>query len=87
MISKLRKGDLVEVQFHDHCEDGSDAMDFTVWGRIRRTTRSSLIIESWAYTHAADDAKDAEESENRKVFVIVKKAIIGCSKLRRTRVK
>jgi len=75
--TRAKKGDLVEIRFHDHCEDGDDAMEFLVWGRVRRVTRSSYIVESWAYANPKDDDGDDEDSENRKIFVIVKKAVLA----------
>lgn len=78
----LRKGDIVECIFHDHVEDGDEAINFTVWGRIVKVSKLSYKIESWAYTDAAEGERDTNP-ENVKTFTIVKKAILKITRLRR----
>ena len=68
-----RAGELVEVAFLDHVEDGDDAIEFLVWGRVANVTRTSLVIHSWAY---ADPPQPVHNPFNVKTFCIVKKAIL-----------
>jgi hypothetical protein len=77
----IKKGDLVEVRFLDHVEDGEDPIEFLVWGRVRRTSRVAYAVESWAYADPLEDEAD-HGIENRKVFTIVKSAIKAIRPLR-----
>jgi hypothetical protein len=66
----VRIGDEVRVQFYDHVEDGTEAINFTVWGRVSDLTKRTISIECWAYTDPNE-----EDKNNVKVYTIVKKAI------------
>lgn len=81
MISTVSKGDVVEIHFLDHVEDGERALRFIVWGRIDRVYKKSLRIVSWAH----EDPKDTQGSEHgtEKTFTIVKSAITKLSSLHR----
>lgn len=72
---KVRKGNIVEVHFLDHVEDGDGAMPFVVWGKVDRVTKLSLRIVAWA--HEDPSSKEAEECEEgtEKTFTIVRRAI------------
>lgn len=65
-------GNVVEVRFSDHCEDG-DPIECTVWGRLSKKTREFFEVKVWE----ADN-----EKHNEKVFSIVRKAVIHAKVLR-----
>lgn len=68
-------GDVIQVRFHDHCEDGDEAIEFLVWGRLNKITRWSYHLHAWAFADAIEEAKN-ENHENEKTFTIVKKAVL-----------
>lgn len=76
--TRLTRGDIVEIRFLDHCEDGEDAIAFIVWGRVRKVTRTSYVVESWAY---ADPSEDDGADCNRKVWSIVRRAVTSVTVL------
>jgi len=78
---RVQKGDLVEIRFLDHCEDGDDAMEFIVWGRVEKCTKSSILVHSWTFAKETDGASNSN-SDNIKTFTIVKKAILELRKLK-----
>jgi hypothetical protein len=71
---RLRVGDLVEITFLDHCEDGDDSLEFTVWGRVENITRTAYKIASWVYHDPIAQARDGNE-ENENYYIIVKTAV------------
>ena len=71
--NNLKKGDLVQIEFLDHCEDGDDAMRFYVWGRISRITRHAITVTCWDFVNPDDAFTSAEGTV--KSFSIVKKAM------------
>ena len=81
-MGDLKKGDVVEIHFLDHVEDGDRALRFIVWGRIDRVYKKSLRIVSWAH----ENPKDAAGSEHgtEKTFTIVKSAITVLNSLHST---
>jgi hypothetical protein len=78
----VKKGELVEVSFLDHVEDGDEAIEFTVWGRVDRTTRNSILIMAWAFASEVEAAKNSNH-ENVKTFTIVRRAITALHKLKK----
>jgi len=73
MTQKVKLGDIVEVRFLDHVEDGEEEMKFIVWGRVDRVTKRSLRIVSWA--HADPCSAPPCEPGTEKTFTIVRSAI------------
>jgi len=69
-----KKGDIVECEFWDHCEDGP-ATGFTVWGRVRKVTSVQIQIACWDY------ARPKKVDENVKIFSIVRTAIKSIKRL------
>jgi len=67
------KGDVVEIHFLDHVEDGEKALRFVVWGIVRRVYKRSIRIVSWAHEDMKDAAVCDEGTE--KHFTIVTSAI------------
>lgn len=72
MPAGLKEGDEVRIRFLDHVEDGQEAIDFTVWGRISLLTKRTIAVECWAYTDLEE-----QDKHNVKMFTIVKKAILA----------
>ena len=66
----MRKGDIVEVRFFDHVEDG-EPIEFVVYGRVGKLTRKFVTIQCWAYPDTLDD------DHNVKAFSIVRSCITG----------
>lgn len=73
MPAGVKPGAVVEITFLDHVEDGNDAIEFKVWGRIRYVTKRTVTVETWAYADKNDEGDDG--SVNVKAFTIVKKAM------------
>ena len=73
-VAKKRpqKGDLVEITFLDHAEDG-DVIRFRVHGELYDISRTAYKVRSWAY--ASDVDRAAGNPDNEKTFSIVKKAV------------
>lgn len=68
----------MECTFLDHCEDGEDPMEFTVWGRIERVGRKHLVIVSWSYSD-----NESRGDHNEKKWVIVRSAITAIHQLKK----
>lgn len=82
MDDELSYGDIVEIRFLDHSEDGEDVLEFIVWGRIRSVTPNAYIIRSWDYTSLLDEALHGGVGHNCKTFAIVRSAIKEINVLR-----
>lgn len=77
MTLKPKVGDIVEVEFLDHVEDGGDPICFKVWGRLCKSARQHVEILSWAYS----TADEADVPSNEKRWTIVRAAIKRIIKL------
>ncbi len=62
---KLRKGQIVAVDFLDHAE-GSRPIRFIAYGRLAFVNRTALVLESWAY---ADRSKPCDSNVVRHTIV------------------
>lgn len=67
---RLRRGQIVAVEFDDHCQGGADPIRFVVYGELAEVTRSHLKIDSWAY---ADRRAAHDPNESR--FTLVRAAV------------
>lgn len=76
----IKTGDIVEIHFLDHVQDGEDALEFKVYGEVAAITRTSIRVLAWA--HADKSQRDVREPYNESSFVIVKRAILSVRKLR-----
>jgi len=47
----LRRGQLVEVEFLDHCENASTPLRFVVYGRLSSITKEAIAVDSWCYAN------------------------------------
>ncbi len=52
---RLRRGQVVAIEFLDHCEGGSTPIEFVVFGRLAAVKPQSLTVAAWTY---ADKAKE-----------------------------
>jgi hypothetical protein len=71
-------GDVVEVEFLDHVEDGGDPYRFFVWGVLAVNGRKHYEILSWAHA----DPSVATCAHNEKRWTIVKAAVTKIVKLK-----
>jgi hypothetical protein len=76
--TELTPGDIVEVEFLDHVEDGDAPLTFKVWGKLVLANPEYLVLSSWAYSF--DDPH--KNPDNEKQWVIVQGAIIKTTKLK-----
>ncbi len=67
----LRKGQVVSVRFLDHVEEGPNAHEFVVHGRIVNVTKVSITIRCWEYASEPLCNHDA----NTVQYVLVRGAI------------
>ena len=75
---RLRKGQIVEVEFLDHVEGGSVPLAFVLYGRVAAITREAVVIDSWCY---ASSTERYDPNVNR--HTIVRSAIKRVSQLER----
>ena len=66
---KPRAGNVLAITFLDHVEDGNEAIECVVYGRLDHTTRHAYVIDSWYITGEEYD------EHNFKRFVILKKVV------------
>jgi hypothetical protein len=76
-LNRIKAGDVVEVEFLDHVEDGGEPYLFLVWGVVAVNGRKHYEILSWA--HAEKHVEAAPHNEKR--FTIVKAAVTRITKL------
>ena len=76
-MSKIREGRLMAIRFLDHCEDGNEPCDFTVYGRVAKVAANFVCVDSWAYT----DAKEGYD-RNVKRFTILTAVIMKAWELK-----
>ncbi len=78
---RIRRGQLVEVSFLDHCEGGGAPLEFTVWGEVLSIDKVSLTIASWVYsdTKIHRDPKDPDI----KSFTILRSTVKSLSRMQR----
>lgn len=69
----MKVGEVVQIHFLDHCEDGDKALRFVVWGRIDRVYKKSIRLVSWGHERAKDASGSMPDTE--KTFTIVRSAI------------
>jgi hypothetical protein len=75
-LPKLKIGDVVAVQFLDHCEnahtdDNDDALPFWVFGKIGAKRKRSITVDVWCYVD-----RTLERDSNVQSYTIVKAAIM-----------
>ena len=72
----LRKGQLVAVNFMDHCA-GNRALTFVVWGRLASVGRKALVVEVWGYPNKSD-----KPDANCERYTILRSAVLSVVRLR-----
>jgi hypothetical protein len=73
----IKIGDIIEIIFLDHVEDGEKPLKFIVYGRIKKIKKDYISVESWAYYD-----KKLDTDLNCKLFTILKSCIIKINKLK-----
>ncbi len=68
--------EVVAIRFLDHCEDGDDALEFILYGKIIGETERAYKVGTWQYVHEADRAKDTR-TDNESHYIIVKAAVLS----------
>ena len=76
-MERVKAGDVVEVEFLDHVEDGGEPLRFLVWGLLAVNGRKHYEILSWA---GADRGVEMEAC-NEKRWTIVKSAVVRITKM------
>lgn len=67
----IQPGDIVRLDFIDHCEGGNgDALEFAVFGIVRKVSPKIIQVGCWVYSDGFD-----REDRNETTFDIVRKAI------------
>lgn len=69
----VRVGDEVRITFDDHVRDADDVMEFMVYGRVVKTSRKAITVDSWALADPLGDRD--EDRENIHTFTILRKVI------------
>ena len=82
--TKVRKGDIVAIRFHDHVEsdDDSDVIEFWVYGVVVKDSARCIGIQSWHFVNERDELEHGK-SHNVKGYSIVHAAILEVKRLGR----
>lgn len=78
-MTKFRRGQIVEVHFLDHVENGDHPYEFVVFGRVAAVDRRSITVECWAYVDEAE-----KDKTNVTRYVICRTTITRWWQLTRT---
>jgi hypothetical protein len=75
-LPKLKLGDVVAVQFLDHCENAHDGgsdepLPFFVFGKVGAITKRAITVDCWCYVD-----KTAARDCNVQSYTVVKTAIL-----------
>ena len=73
---KYKNGAIYRICFLDHVEDGTEALNFTVYGVCVRDDKESVVIGCWVYTEDHDKI-----DINTKIYTIVKSTITDSKEL------
>ena len=72
----MKPGDIVRVEFYDHCEDGDEPIKITAYGVLESQAQTHIVINSWV---GCDD-----NPHNNKRFCIITSCISRMTKLHET---
>lgn len=73
---RLRRGQIVEVHFLDHCMgNATEPMPFVVYGRVAQIGIDSLTIAGWEYDPPRRETPPNLIDSNRTTWVIMRSAI------------
>ena len=45
----MKRGDIVEVCFLDHCQNAKEPLEFVAWGRVVRINKKSIALQTWGH--------------------------------------
>lgn len=76
-MPKLKKGDIACIRFLDHSE-GDDEQDFTVYGRVVRSSKRAYTVACWHYS----TGPCSDDNETR--YTILKDVILEAKTLHST---
>lgn len=76
MGCRIRKNQIVQVEFYDHVEDDSEPWLQTVWGRVVEVKPKHIVIHSWCCGSCTTPL-----DPNCKPFTIVRSTIRNLSVL------
>ena len=71
----MKLGQVVQIEFLDHCKGATEPMRFYVWGRVGRIDRVSVTILTWACPDSLESDHNTEE------FCLVRSCIEGVTVL------
>lgn len=57
-------GELVRIEFYDHCENGDALMQFEVIGRVIEDSELYYKVGAWLFTNEVQKAYYGEENEH-----------------------
>ena len=66
----MKVGDIVEIRFIDHTS-GDSLLEFLVWGRLSKKTRTQLTIQCWSYPDIN------EVDHNTEGYTIHRKSVLA----------
>ena len=66
----MKLGDIIQVEFLDHCSNDTEPMLFLAWGRLSKIDKKYIVIQTWAKT----DIK--ETNPNNECFCIIRSCIV-----------
>lgn len=70
---KVKPGDEVRICFFDHVEGSDDVEEFYVYGRVAKTTKRSITVDTWALK---DPSADREiDRQNIHTFTLLRATI------------
>jgi len=77
-MPKLKIDDTVKIRFFDHTEGESGLLEFFVYGKLVKKTKSCLTVQSWCYA-------DSDEFDSNVVqFNISRPSIVDVVVLKET---
>lgn len=68
-MTRLRRGNVVAIDFLDHVQDGKDPLEFRVFGRVIAVDRRSITVAAWEY------ADQKAPDHNCTTYTIVRSTI------------
>lgn len=75
----IRRGQIVQVVFLDHCEGGGVPLEFVVFGRLLSIDKTSLTVAGWTY--ANHKAKQDPTDPNIKCWTILRSTVKSLDRL------
>lgn len=74
----MKRGDIVALEFDDHCSGADELVRFVAYGKVAKVTRASVTIDCWHYA----DESETDRGENVDRYTIARKTIKSAKVLR-----